>query len=118
MVYAKEVDFSPAPNLFGLFANRRAALQALQTMADERSYGLLGLGSLSRGRACFRSALKRCARTCWGEGGHEGTCATLAPVSGAFAGGVLALARGGGAVKKQHPEMTQYHLLRKLAMAE
>ena len=59
VVYAKEVDFSRAPNLFGLFANRRAALQALQSIADEQKlcYGLLGLEPLSRGRACFRSAL-------------------------------------------------------------
>ncbi|MPV21424.1 excinuclease Cho [Escherichia coli] len=72
VVYAKEVDFSRAPNLFGLFANRRAALQALQTIADEQKlcYGLLGLEPLSRGRACFRSALK-----------------------------------------EQHPEMTQYHII-------
>lgn len=38
VVYAKEVDFSRAPNLFGLFANRRAALQALQTIADEQNF--------------------------------------------------------------------------------
>ncbi len=39
-----------------------------------------------------------------------GTCATLAPVSGAFAGGVLAL-QGAVALKEQHPEMTQYHII-------
>ncbi len=73
VVYAKEVDFSRAPNLFGLFANRRAALQALQTIADEQKlcYGLLGLEPLSRGRACFRSALKRCAGACCGKESHE-----------------------------------------------
>ncbi len=45
VVYAREVDFSHAPNLFGLFANKRAALQALQTLADELQlcYSLLGL---------------------------------------------------------------------------
>lgn len=73
VVYAKEVDFSRAPNLFGLFANRRAALQALQSIADEQKlcYGLLGLEPLSRGRACFRSALKRCAGACCGKESHE-----------------------------------------------
>ncbi|WP_459855415.1 excinuclease Cho [Citrobacter sedlakii] len=69
VVYARDVDFSHAANLFGLFANRRAALQALQTLADEQKlcYGLLGLEPLSRGRACFRSALKRCAGACCGK---------------------------------------------------
>ena len=79
MVYAKEVDFSRAPNLFGLFANRRAALQALQSIADEQKlcYGLLGLEPLSRGRACFRSALKRCAGACCGKESHEDSALRL-----------------------------------------
>ncbi|WP_181012882.1 excinuclease Cho [Citrobacter amalonaticus] len=69
VVHARDVDFSREPNLFGLFANRRAALQALQAIADEQKlcYGLLGLEPLSRGRACFRSALKRCAGACCGK---------------------------------------------------
>lgn len=69
VVYAREVDFSSSPDLYGLFANRRAALQALQTLADEEKlcYGLLGLEPLSRGRACFRSALHRCAGACCGK---------------------------------------------------
>lgn len=69
VVYAREVDFSHQQHLYGLFANRRAALQALQTIADEHRlcYGILGLEPLSRGRACFRSALGRCAGACCGK---------------------------------------------------
>lgn len=69
VVYAKEVDFARHCGLFGLFANRRAALQALQSIADREQlcYGLLGLEPLSRGRPCFRSALKRCAGACCGK---------------------------------------------------
>jgi Excinuclease Cho len=69
VVYAREVDFSRTPNLYGLFANKRAALQTLQTLADELKlcYGLLGLEATTRGRACFRSALKRCAGACCGK---------------------------------------------------
>ncbi|MFW0974960.1 excinuclease Cho [Leclercia pneumoniae] len=69
VVYAREVDFSHTHNLYGLFANRRAALQTLQSLADTEKlcYGLLGLESLTRGRACFRSALKRCAGACCGK---------------------------------------------------
>ncbi len=41
----------------------------LQNLADEQRlcYGLLGLEPLSRGRACFRSALGRCAGACCGK---------------------------------------------------
>lgn len=73
VVYAREVDFSAEPGLYGLFANRRSALQTLQTIADEEKlcYGLLGLESLTRGRGCFRSALRRCAGACCGKETQE-----------------------------------------------
>lgn len=66
VVYAREVDFSSAPNLYGLFASKRAAQQTLQTLADELQlcYSLLGLEATTRGRACFRFGLKRCAGAC------------------------------------------------------
>lgn len=69
VVYAKELDFSRSPNLFGLYANRRAALETLKSIADEQQlcYGLLGLESVSKGRGCFRSSLKRCAGACCGR---------------------------------------------------
>ena len=69
VVYASELDFSRQSDLYGLFANRRAALQALQKIADEHRlcYGLMGLEPLNRGRACFRSALGRCAGACCGK---------------------------------------------------
>jgi excinuclease Cho len=56
VVYAREVDFSHQNHLYGLFANRRAALQALQSLADEQRlcYGLLGLERSLRPRL-FRS---------------------------------------------------------------
>lgn len=69
VVYAKEVDFSHTPNLFGLYASRRAALEKLQTIADEERLclGLLGLESLSKNRPCFRASLGRCAGACCGR---------------------------------------------------
>ena len=73
VVYAKEVDFSRAPNLFGLFANRRAALQALQKSHEEHALRL-------------RQSLERLRVVCW-------------PWQGAVA------------LKEQHPEMTQYHII-------
>ncbi len=112
VVYARDIDFSHAPNLFGLFANRRAALQALQSLADEQQlcYGLLGLEPLSRGRACFRSALKRCAGACCGKESHEAHHLRLLealervrvicwPWSNAIA------------LQETRAEMTQYHII-------
>lgn len=68
VVYAKNVDFAAAPDLFGLYPSRYAALQALQKLADTHQlcYPLLGLEPTSRGKACFRYALGRCAGACCG----------------------------------------------------
>lgn len=112
IVYAREVDFSASPGLYGLFSNRRAALQTLQSLADEHQlcYGLLGLESLSRGRACFRSALKRCAGACCGRESEEAHNERL----------LAALARmqvvcwpwkGPVGLKENFGEMTQYHII-------
>jgi excinuclease Cho len=55
VVYARDVDFAHTPNLYGLFASKRAAQQTLQTLADDLQlcYSLLGLEATTRGRACF-----------------------------------------------------------------
>lgn len=112
VVYAREVDFSHAPNLFGLFANRRAALQALQSMADEQKlcYGLLGLEPLSRGRACFRSALKRCAGACCGQESLDAHAARL-QASLEKLRVVCWPWKNAIALKESRPEMTQYHII-------
>jgi excinuclease Cho len=69
VVYAKDLDFSQSPNLFGLYRSRFAALERLKQLADEYQlcHGLLGLEALSAGRGCFRSALRRCAGACCGK---------------------------------------------------
>lgn len=68
VVYAKEIDFATAPNLFGLFSNRTVALEKLRELADEQRlcYGLLGIEKVTKNRACFRFSLKRCAGACCG----------------------------------------------------
>lgn len=79
VVYAKELDFSHSPDLYGLFRSRRAALETLKSLADEHQlcHGLLGLESLSAGRPCFRAALKRCAGACCGKETREAHHARL-----------------------------------------
>ncbi|MGK9171769.1 excinuclease Cho [Yokenella regensburgei] len=112
VVYAREVDFSCEPGLFGLFANRRAALQTLQSIADEEKlcYGLLGLESLTRGRGCFRSALKRCAGACCGKESPEAHDARFLAAMERMQlvcwpwKGAVGLRETGGA-------MTQYHII-------
>ncbi|QEM91980.1 excinuclease Cho [Kosakonia radicincitans] len=112
VVYAREVDFSATPELHGLFANRRAALQALQSIADDEKlcYGLLGLESVTRGRPCFRSALQRCAGACCGREPREAHNARFA----------AAMARmklvcwpwqGPVGLKESFGAMTQYHVI-------
>ena len=112
VVYAREVDFSHQQHLYGLFANRRAALQALQTIADEHRlcYGILGLEPLSRGRACFRSALGRCAGACCGRERVEdhnqrllAQMSKLQLVCWPWAGPV--------ALEERGPDMVQYHII-------
>lgn len=112
VVYSRDVDFSRAPDLFGLFANRRAALATLQSLADEQKlcYGRLGLEPLSRNRACFRSALKRCAGVCCGrespqehdarlQASLEKLRVTCWPWKNAIA------------LKESREQMTQYHVI-------
>ena len=63
VVYSKDMDFASAPELYGLFASRHAALDALRNIADQNRlcYGALGLEKLAPGKACFRAAIRQCA---------------------------------------------------------
>ena len=69
VVYARDLDFASQPDLFGLFASRHAALEALRAMADQHRlcYGALGLEKLAPGKACFRAAIQQCAGVCRGD---------------------------------------------------
>lgn len=112
VVYAKEVDFSSQSGLYGLFANRRAALQTLQAIADEHKlcYGLLGLESVTRGRACFRSALNRCAGACCGKESKEAHDARLREAMDRMQL-VCWPWNGPISLKESFGEMTQYHII-------
>lgn len=112
VVYAKDIDFSHQPGLYGLFANRRAALDALKSAADEHQlcYGLLGLEAVTRGRGCFRSALRRCAGACCGkesvEAHHQRLLAALARLQL-----VCWPWQGAIALKEQADDLTDYHII-------
>ncbi len=69
VVYSKDLDFATAPELYGLFASRHAALQSLRDLADQHRlcHGALGLEKLPKGKACFRAAIRQCAGVCRGD---------------------------------------------------
>ena len=69
VVYGRDVDFSRAPGLYGLFSTRRAALERLREIVDVHRLCpvLCGLESPGRGgRPCFAAQLGRCAGACTG----------------------------------------------------
>ncbi len=72
VVYSNQIDFSNTPDLYGLYASRHAALEALKNIADEQRLCLsvLGLEKLSGDRPCFRAMLNRCAGACHGKETH------------------------------------------------
>lgn len=69
VVYSKDIDFATATDLYGLYASRHGALDALRQLADDQRlcYGALGLEKLAPGRACFRAQLHQCAGVCRGD---------------------------------------------------
>lgn len=69
VVYSKDIDFATQPDLYGLYASRHAALDALRAIADQNKlcYGPLGLEKLPPGKACFRAAIRQCAGVCRGD---------------------------------------------------
>ena len=66
LVQANTLNFGITPHLFGLFASRHAAREALFSLADEHGlcHGALGLEKLVAGKACFRHMVKRCVGVC------------------------------------------------------
>jgi excinuclease Cho len=69
VVYSQDIDFAAQPDLYGLYASRHAALEALRAIADQNKlcYGPLGLEKLPPGKACFRTAIRQCAGVCRGD---------------------------------------------------
>ena len=73
VVYARDIDFASQPELYGLYASRHAALNALRAVADQNKlcYGPLGLEKGTPGKACFRAAIRQCAGVCRGDESPE-----------------------------------------------
>lgn len=117
VVYSKDIDFALAPDLFGLYGSRTAALQGLRDLADQHRlcYGALGLEKPAPGRGCFRSMLKQCAGVCCGQETQETHRARL--LSALESGRVNCWPYAGamGLVERwadPHGPLTQIHVIR------
>lgn len=69
VVFAREVDFARAAQLYGLFASKKAALETLRDVAHARGLCTVatGLEKLAPGRPCFARQVARCQGACTGE---------------------------------------------------
>ena len=69
LLLAGDDQFARAGALYGLFASRRQAKQALTAIADEHGlcHALLGLEKATHGRPCFSHQLKCCQGACAGK---------------------------------------------------
>jgi excinuclease Cho len=79
VVYSKDLNFATEPALYGLFASRHAAMQALHQLADQHRlcYGALGLEKHKPGRACFRASIQLCSGVCCGHESPEAHASRL-----------------------------------------
>jgi DNA polymerase-3 subunit epsilon len=69
LVFAQELDFATADDLFGLYANQREAILALRKIAEANRlcYSQLGLGESESGKPCFGYKQKTCRGACVGK---------------------------------------------------
>ena len=69
IAYSRDVNFATQKGLFGLFASKRGALEAMHLLADQNRlcYCVIGLEKLSAGKPCFRYMLHQCAGACCGQ---------------------------------------------------
>ena len=113
---AQMLNFATTPGLYGLFASRHAATEALMTLADRYNlcHAALGLEKWVPGKACFRHMVKRCVGVCCGQ---ETRAAHDARARDALTGMQVVCWPFAGAVALQEtcpldPSFVQYHVVR------
>ena len=98
IAHAKEIDFAVTPHLYGLFANRHAALEKLRAIADEHRlcYGKLGIDKLPAGRLLLPLQPAQVRRCLLRRGAGAGTCAAARRGAGTATHRLLAVRRASG----------------------
>ena len=69
LVHSRDLDFSRAADLFGLYMNQREAVHALRKLAEAHRlcHKQLGLGAAKAGEACVAFKQKACRGVCVGK---------------------------------------------------
>ena len=69
LVFARDVDFALADDLFGLYMNQREAVHALRKLAEAHRlcHNQIGLGASKAGEACVAFKQKTCRGACIGK---------------------------------------------------
>ena len=69
LVYARDMNFALATDLFGLFMNKREAVHALRKIAEAHKlcHSHIGLGAGKQGEACIAFKQKTCRGVCVGK---------------------------------------------------
>lgn len=67
--YTDDMENKSNTNLYGLFKNQFSAKQRLRELADQHGLclSILGFEPDTKGRGCFRSAIRKCAGACCGK---------------------------------------------------
>lgn len=69
LIYANDIDFALAPDLFGLYASEREAVHALRKLAEVHRlcHTQIGIGTGKPGEACVAYKQKTCRGACVGK---------------------------------------------------
>ena len=111
--YTSEMADAATDNVYGLFKSQRSAKDRLRELADEHGLCLavLGVEPNTKGRGCFRSAIRKCAGACCGREAIEEHTERLRHALDAFK--IAAWPYSGAiALAEQFGRLREYHVLR------
>ena len=110
--YADNMENQPTNSVYGLFKNQFTAKDRLRELADEHKLCLsaLGVEADTKGRGCFRYAIRKCAGACCGEEDIEQHNARLRAALDEYS--IAAWPYTGAiALKESFGRLKQYHVL-------
>lgn len=110
--YTSGMTDAPGGSVYGLFKNQRSAVERLRGIADQHGLCLsvMGIEPDTKGRGCFRSAVRKCAGACCGKESIEEHADRLRHALDTFKIAAWPY-RGAIALKEAHGRLRQYHVL-------